>query len=235
MADQLLLVNPRRRKRRTTTRKRARTRAGRYTRRRRNPRPSYVSGSTVVRAPATNPRRRRRRTTYKKRRRRNPRRRGFGTLRIANIFQDTVMPAAMAAGGAIGLDIIWGMLPIPLALKTGPMRFVAKGIGAVAMGMVSSMVVDQATAKNFTAGAMTVVMYDALREALQTWMPQLALSAYDINDTLGYPSSAMDVGSESDLSAYFPGQGNNAGAGNMGAYFPQDMSMGDYEDVDVFI
>jgi hypothetical protein len=44
----------------------------------------------------------------------------------------------------------------------------------------------------------------------------------------------MDVGSESDLSAYFPGQGNNAG-GNMGAYFPQDMSMGDYEDVDVFV
>jgi hypothetical protein len=144
------------------------------------------------------------------------------------------MPAAIAAGGAIGLDIVWGMLPIPLALKTGPMRFVAKGVGAIGMGMIASMVVDQATAKNFTAGAMTVVMYDALREALQTWMPQLALSAYDINDTLGYPSSAMDVGSESDLSAYFPGQGNNAG-GNMGAYFPQDMSMGDYEDVDVFV
>ena len=114
------------------------------------------------------------------------------------------------------------------------MRFVAKGAGAIAMGMIASMVVNQATAKNFTAGAMTVVMYDALREALQTWMPQLALSAYDINDTLGYPSSAMDVGSEADLSAYFPGQGNNAG-NNMGAYFPQDVNMGDYEDVDVFI
>lgn len=236
MADQLLLVNPRRRKRRTTTtRKRKRTRAGRYTR---NPRPSYVSGSTVVRAPApaTNPRRRRRRTTTYKKRRRNPRRRGFGALRIQNVFQDTVMPAAIAAGGAIGLDIIWGMLPIPLTLKTGPMRFVAKGAGAIGMGMIASMVVNQATAKNFTAGAMTVVMYDALREALQTWMPQLALSAYDINDTLGYPSSAMDVGSESDLSAYFPGQGNNAGANaNMGAYFPQDVGVGDYEDVDVFI
>lgn len=236
MADQLLLVNPRRRKRRTTTRKRKRTRAGRFTRR--NPRPSYVSGSTVVRAPApaTNPRRRRRRTTSRKRpRRRNPRRRGFTAFRIGNLFQDTVMPAAIAAGGAIGLDIVWGMLPIPLTLKTGPMRFVAKGIGAVAMGMISSMVVDQATAKNFTAGAMTVVMYDALREALQTWMPQLALSAYDINDTLGYPSSAMDVGSESDLSAYFPA-GNAGGANaNMGAYFPQDVGVGDYEDVDVFI
>lgn len=149
-------------------------------------------------------------------------------MRIGNVFQDTVMPAAVAAGGAIGLDILWGMLPLPIALKTGPVRYVAKGVGAVAMGMVASMVVNERVAKNFTAGALTVVIYESLREALSTWMPQLALSAYDINDTLGYPSAAMDVGTEGELSAYFPTQGNE-----MGAYF--DESMGQYSDVDVFI
>lgn len=219
MADQLLLVNPRRRRRRRTTRKRTRRR------RRRNPRPSYVSGSSVVRR---NPRRRR------PRRRRNQRRR-FGIVRgtnIASIFQDTVMPSVVAAGGAIGLDIVWGMLPIPLTLKTGPVRYVAKGVGAIGMGMIAGMFFPAATAKNFTAGAMTVVMYDALKEAMATWMPQLALSAYDINEGygMGYPSAALDVGSEADLSAYFPAEAG------MSAYYPGNNNlMGDYEDVDVFM
>jgi hypothetical protein len=145
------------------------------------------------------------------------------------------MPAVVAAGGAIGLDIIWGMLPLPLAIKTGPTRYLAKGVGAIAMGMVAGMIVSPAVARNFTSGAMTVVMYDALKEVMANFMPQLALSAYDINDTLsygggmGYPSAAMDVGNESQMSAYFPGS-NDA----MGAYYPQDIGVGDYEDVDVF-
>lgn len=220
MADQLLLVNPRRRRRRKATRKRTRRR------RRRNPRPSYVSGSSVVRR---NPRRRRRRGRPRVRRRRNPRR-GLRFGNIGNIFQDTVMPAVTAAGGAIGLDIVWGMLPIPLTLKTGPVRYVAKGVGALGMGMVAGMFFPTSTAKNFTAGAMTVVMYEALKEAMATWMPQLALSAYDINEGMGYPSAALDVGSEADLSAYFPGEAG------MSAYYPgQNNLMGDYEDVDVFI
>lgn len=219
MADQLLLVNPRRRRRRKTTRKR---------RRRRNPRPSYVSGSTVARR---NPRRRRRSPV----RRRNQRRRRMGLIRgtnIANIFQETVMPSVTAAGGAILLDITWGMLPMPLAMKTGPMRYVAKGAGAVAMGMIAGMFFPAATAKNFTSGAMTVVMYEALKEAMATWMPQLALSAYDIEERLGYPSAALDVGSEADLSAYFPATGNEG----MQAYYDNYGNMGqNYEDVDVFI
>lgn len=221
MADQLLLVNPRKRRRRRTTRKRT-TR-----RRRRNPRPSYVSGSSVVRR-TTNPRRRRRRKTSRARRR-NPRR-GLRLGNIGNIFQDTVMPSVTAAGGAIGLDIVWNMLPIPITLKTGPVRYIAKGVGAITMGAVAGMFFPASTAKNFTSGAMTVVMYEALKEAMATWMPQLALSAYDINEGMGYPSAALDVGTEADLSAYFPGESG------MSAYYPgQQNLMGDYEDVDVFI
>ena len=221
MADQLLLVNPRTRRKKRRATKRRPTR-----RRRRNPRPSYVSGSSVVRR---NPRRRRRRPTSRKRRRRNPRR-GLRLGNIGNIFQDTVMPSVVAAGGAIGLDIVWGMLPLPLTLKTGPVRYIAKGVGAIGMGMIAGMFFPSATAKHFTSGAMTVVMYEALKEAMATWMPQLALSAYDINEGLGYPSAAVDVGSEADLSAYFPGEAG------MSAYYPGQQSlMGDYEDVDVFV
>jgi len=215
MAEQLLLVNPRRRRRRKkATRKR---------RRRRNPRPSYVSGSARV-----NPRRRRRRSrkTSKRRYRRNPRRLG-----IANIFQDTVMPAVTAAGGALGLDIVWGMLPIPITLKTGPVKYLAKGAGAIAMGMVAGMFFPASTAKHFTSGAMTVVMYDALKEVVATWMPQLALAAYDIEEGLmAYPGAALDVGDEAQLS-----HGNQG----MGAYFENDMEgLGAYlteDEADVYV
>ena len=219
MADQLLLVNPRKRRRRrkTTTKRR---------RRRRNPRPSYVSGSSVVRR---NPRRRRR----SRARRRNPRRRPMMRMgNLGQIFQDSVMPAVTAAGGAIGMDIVWNMLPIPLTFKTGPVRYLAKGIGAIGMGMVAGMFFPARTAQAFTSGALTVVAYEGLKEAMAVWMPQLALSAYDINEGygMGYPSAALDVGSEADLSAYFPGEAG------MSAYYPgQQNLMGDYEDVDVFI
>lgn len=225
MAEQLLLVNPRRRrvgrprKRKTPTRRR----------RRRNPRQSYVSGS----APARNPRRRRRRPVTKRRYRRNPRR----GLRVANIFQETVMPAVTAAGGALGLDILWGMLPIPITMKTGPIRYLAKGAGAIAMGFIASFVVPTQTAKHFTSGAMTVVMYDALKEMVAVWMPQLALAAYDIEEGVSYgvgayPGAALDVGDESMLSHYGEGEG-------MSAYFNQDMEgLGAYlteDEPEVFI
>lgn len=218
MTEQLLLVNPRKRRRkRKTTRKR----------RRRNPRRSYVSGSAPVRR---NPRRRRRskRKTYKRRYRRNPR-----GLRVASIFQETVMPAVTAAGGALGLDILWGMLPIPLTLKTGPVRYLAKGAGAIAMGWIASNFVPSATAKHFTSGAMTVVMYDALKEVVATWMPQLALAAYDIEEGLmAYPGAAMDVGNEAQLSHGYEGEG-------MSAYFNQDMEgLGAYlteDEADVYL
>lgn len=223
MAEQLLIVNPRkrrRRRRRNPTANNPRRRRRRYNprrRRRRNQRPSYVSGS----APARNPRRRRHH-----RYRRNPRR----AFNIMGIVQDTVIPAATAAGGAIALDVVWNFLPVPAMLKVGPMRYVAKGAGAIAMGMVAGMVVPPATARAFTAGAMTVVMYEALKEMLGTFVPGLALSgAYDIDYLGQYPSSAAVVGQESDLSAYFP---SNEG---MGAYYETE-DMGAFgEDADIYV
>ena len=223
MAEQLLLVNPRRRRRVGRPRKRTTTRK----RRRRNPRQSYVSGSAPVRR---NPRRRSpRKRTYKRRYRRNPR-----ALTVANIFQETVMPAVTAAGGALGLDILWGMLPIPITMKTGPVRYLAKGAGAIAMGWAASFMVSNQVAKHFTSGAMTVVMYDMLKEVVATWMPQLALAAYDIEEGLmAYPGAGLDVGDEAQLSH---GYNNESG---MSAYFDNDMEgLGAYlteDEAEVFI
>lgn len=138
------------------------------------------------------------------------------------------MPSVSAAGGAIALDLIWNFIPVPEPLKSGPVRYLAKGAGAIGMGIVAGMFFPAATAKNFTSGAMTVVMYDALKEVMATWMPQLALASYDIDASMGYPSAALDVGNEADLSgvgAYFP-------PGGMGAYFDEgSLSHYDHESM----
>ena len=136
------------------------------------------------------------------------------------------MPSISAAGGGIALDVLWGMLPIPQVLKEGPVRYLAKGAGAIGMGMVAGMFFPAATAKNFTSGAMTIVLYGALKEMLAVWAPQLALSSYDIDASMGYPSAALDVGNESDLSAYFPASG-------MGAYLEEGaLAHYDYESME---
>lgn len=204
---ELLLVNPRKRGRRKKTRGR---------KRRRNP----------VATLAANPRRRR---TYRKRRRNplalstNPRRRSYrkrrrnplGKMKLGNILQDAVLPAATAAGGALALDIILGLLPIPETMKSGPMRHLVKGAGAIGMGMIAGMVVDSKTAKLFTTGALTVAMHDAGKELVGRFMPTLALGAYEIDDELdmlGYAGPGFDPGDTEGMSAYEVGDDDEMGA-----------------------
>lgn len=170
MAGQLMLVNPKRRKKRRKTR----------VKRRRNP-------------VAANPRRRKRRYVAKRRYRRNPARRGG--FKITGIIRNTLAPAAMAAGGAIGLDLIMGYLPIPIAMKTGPMRHVIKGAAAIGMGMLAANFVSKQTAETFTSGALTVVMYNAGREMAARFAPNIQLGEYMNNDnSLGYYGAGYDPG-----------------------------------------
>lgn len=200
--EQLLVVNPRKR-----TRRRKKTVRRR---RRRNP---------IAKA---NPVRRRRRRTYARKRRRNPRRpmRLFGGGRaggFADIFADTIMPSAIAAGGALGFDVIYGFIPIPPQFKTGPMRHLVKGAAGLVAGWGAGMMFPSATAKAFTSGIMTVVMYGAMKEMMQTFAPQIPVSAYDVEDVeqlSAYPSHAYGAGAEEDLGAYYDVEDE------MGAYFP---------------
>jgi len=131
----------------------------------------------------------RRKKTY--RRKRNPARRGgFG-----RIVQDTLMPSAVAAGGAIGLDVLMAYLPVPETLKTGPMRHVASGVGAIGMGMLASMFLKPKTAELITTGAMTVVMHNAGKEMVQRFAPNIQLASCDDEyDDLAYVSPGMPVG-----------------------------------------
>ena len=119
--------------------------------------------------------------------RRNPGH-GLGKFSVQGFTKNTLMPSAIGAAGALGLDILFGFLPLPDNLKTGPMRSVVRIAGAVALGVVASMVVKKETAANIAAGAVTVTLYDVLKGAVQTAMPTLQLGETDIFTE--YPSLA---------------------------------------------
>lgn len=157
---ELMLVNPRKRRRKTTAKRR--------TVKRKTP----ARSRTVARRRASPAR--------VTRRRRNP-------IRRRGIVQEHLQPALTAASGALFLDMAWGFLPIPANLQMGPLRYLAKGAGALALGMVAENVVAKSTAKQMTTGAMTVILHDALREVTQNMLPNVPLGYYNA----GMPVNGM--------------------------------------------
>lgn len=135
--------------------------------------------------------------------RRNPIRK----MSVKGIVNDAVMPAATAAAGAIGLDVMMGYLPIPDNLKTGPARYLVKGVGAIGLGMIAQAVgLKASTARAMTTGALTVALYEAGKGAIVTAAPDFAaragldgLGIYDTNVRpgsmrLGYANSGYPAG-----------------------------------------
>lgn len=94
-------------------------------------------------------------------RRRNPV--GFN---IAGFVTNTLMPSAIGGAGALALDVLVGMLPLPPALKTGPMAPVMKVAGAIGLGMAAGMFASRKTAEQIAAGAVTVTLYGLAKTML---------------------------------------------------------------------
>lgn len=154
------------------------------------------------------------RKTVTKRYKRNPiRRKKSG---IGGILKETVVPSAIAAGGALGLDVAMGYLPLPENLKTGPMRHLVKGAGAIGLGMLAGMFLKPKTAELITTGALTVTLHDAGKEAMGRFVPNVRLASIDDElESLSYVSPGMPVGEY--LDEYVPGN-------------TMDNSMGEYLD-----
>jgi hypothetical protein len=193
---QLMLINPRRRRR---------TKARINPRRRRT-----VAKRRVYRNP-TNPHRR----AYAKRRtyrnpvraiRRRSRARRNPALRATGVMND-IMQAAIGATGAIGINYIYDMLPLPMAMKTGFGAAAGKAGAAVLLGMFARPMLGRA-AGTMAQGALVVIAYDMIRSMLPpAGVPAVA--------GLGYTSPAIQAG-------YLPQQG-------MGEYVPAFSSgMGEY-------
>lgn len=194
-------------KKRTSKRKKVRTvvmakKKRKYAKRRAAT--GYTMGRARVRRRKLNPIR-----AHRRRYRHNP----MGRIgSVGSFAKRTLMPSAVGAAGALGVNVLLGYLPIPPQFKTGPMLAVVKIAGALGVGMLASKMVSRDTAHQIAAGAITVTMYDLLKGYLQQAAPQIPmLSEVDMMEeypNLSYAGAGYTV---PDMGAYVSGD-------DMGAY-----------------
>ena len=143
-----------------------------------------------------------------RRRRRNP-------IGLGGFVKTTLVPSAVGGAGALALDLLLNVIPIPVAVKNGPMRPLLKIGGAIGLGMVASKVASRRVGEQVAAGALTVALYDMAKAAIAKspagkWFGlagyELDMGAYIGEDVgayvddgtgqqmLGYTDAGMQVG-----------------------------------------
>lgn len=196
--SQLLLINPR--KRRTPKR----GTGGRFVKAKRASNPAPRKRRSKRRAnPIVNVTRRTRKATRKAPRRSRARRSNpiAGLSGITGTMSAIFMPSVTGAAGALGLDILMGFAPIPMAMKVGGMRYITKGVGAVALGLLAGMVVNKSTANKMAVGALTVTLHDFAREQTRRLFPNMPMGEVgEYVDGLGYYSPGLNAGMLTDES-----------------------------------
>jgi len=138
---------------------------------------------------------------------------------IGGFVRDTLMPSVVGGAGALALDVAVAMLPLPPAMKTGPMAPLVKAAGAVGIGMLAGQFMGRRVGEQVAAGGLTVTMYNLARGVLSRAsggkIPGLSMypdgmGAYvseyieEAPPQLGYESSGGQVG-EAELQGYETG------------------------------
>lgn len=211
---EVLLVNPRRRKPKTKARRVRRRRDVRAVSRRRR---KFIAFSNP------RPRKRRRGSAITVIRRRRFRRNPIGGL--GGLF-DNLMPTLSGAGGALLTDIAMGYIPLPAALSGPMVRPLVKGAVAFGVGMVIGAVAGRRIGDRFTAGALTVVAYDAIKNFVAQNVPGIQLGAVESFPRIGWSPSAP----RSDMGALIHVESPTVGelvdestvSGGVGAIFQTD-------------
>jgi len=194
---QLMLINP----------------AKRPTKRRRKASPAQLRALAAGRAkragvPATNPAPRKRRRsmravarTVRRKVRRNPI--GFGGITA------TILDAAKGAGGALAVNMVYDLLPLPLSMKTGHTADLVKAALAVGLGIAAKPLLGRTAAK-MSEGALTVIAF----QAMQNLMPVTGGAVAG----LSYVSPGMIAGPAGGMGEYVQssGMGEYVGAGGYG-------------------
>lgn len=123
--------------------------------------------------------------------RRNP------AITMRSVTNDLLIPAAVGAVGAIANDALFTYLPLPAQFKApGIARYASKGITAIGMTWLASMVVRRETALRLGVGALTCLTAEIAREFMTRTLPATAPVAMEGMGlyTMGYYNPAMPAG-----------------------------------------
>jgi hypothetical protein len=184
----------------------------------RRPAAGYTVGSGKIRRRKLNPRGSRRR-----RYRRNP----IGLPSVGGIVGQLV-PAAYGAGGALALNLALSYLPLPEAVKTGWPRHGVRLVGAFGLGWAARKFLG-ARGNAVAQGALTVVMYDILKQVINGVSPEIGVRLGEVEDvSLGddegfYDPASLLTDGVGDMSAYMDGDLDGGDADEVGAYIEGDL------------
>lgn len=135
------------------------------------------------------------------RRRRRVRRNPVGRIgkfpTMNQITNELLMPAAIGAVGAIANDALFTYLPLPAQFKApGFARYASKGLSAVVMTWLASLVVRRQTAMQLGVGALTTLTAEIARQFMAQNLPMLAPVAMEGMGlyTMGYYNPALPAG-----------------------------------------
>jgi len=174
---QLMLINPAKRpKKRKASPAQLRALAkGRATRRRNA-------------APASNPAPRRRRTSLRAVSRRTSRRTRARRNPIGMTgVMASIMTAFQGAAGAVGVNAVYNLLPLPASMKSGMMGSATKMALAVGLGMAAKPMLGRAAGK-MVEGSLTVTAFEIVSGMLPVNMGGSSVAG------LGYMSPGMNAG-----------------------------------------
>lgn len=123
---------------------------------------------------------------HRRRYRRNPSGGGRGMPKISHM----ILPAAMIAAGAIGTEMVQGMLPLPTFMTTGAAQYATKGLLGIGLGMAVGKFFNRKAGEAFAMGSMVIAMHD-LGKAMLAGMPLSLPGAIPGTTGVGYYNPAM--------------------------------------------
>lgn len=193
----LMLINPRKRRAATPKRRKAR----------RNP-----TATVAKAAPKRNPARR-----YQARMAANPAKRRRARRNPIGLggMQSSLMNSLIGGAGAVGVDFIADMLPLPYTMKSGWTGVATKAAIAIGVGMVGKKFLGR-NAEKMAEGALTVLAYSSIKGL----MPATLTTGAAVNG-LAYASPAQNAGNMAQLNEYLnpdPFMGGSSALSGLGEY-----------------
>jgi hypothetical protein len=85
---------------------------------------------------------------------------------MGGFIGDTLIPSALGGAGALTLDVLLGVVPLPAMMKTPMMAPVVKVAAAIGLGWLASKVTSKRTANQIAVGAISVTLYNVAKAGL---------------------------------------------------------------------
>jgi hypothetical protein len=159
-------------------------------------------------------------------------------MNFNSFLRGTLVPSAVGAVGALGVDLALGYATpyLPTTLTTGAFVPLTKIAAAVGLGLVAQVASkDRRIAEQVTAGAITVVVYDYIRNMAKTQFPTLPLSEYVsgmgyAGPALTYPDGGTMGVYVGQAPAYNPSIAASRGGGTTRVVQPRLGSVDEYQE-----